>query len=271
MKAAAPWVRTRLRTAPGPAVALLLLVLVTSFLAAAFPRAVDTYEGQGLRHEMSSASPERSAIQLTDEPMRYEDSGPGDWADSLQSRRLAGHHREILAALPKPLRADTGQSAYGARIRDSASTGRRRNGVHARRPSRNGRALHPGLGAAARSHRGLRHPGSRRRGGGGHLRHRRIPAHQGRFDHSCAASRRRAPRRSRHRHRRTSAAGPELLVRRTRPAHADAALHGADHSSAVLARRTSAGPRSGTGTAVGDPGDRGILAYRPRPGRGRHC
>ncbi|KPC78885.1 ABC transporter permease [Streptomyces sp. NRRL S-4] len=116
MKAAAPWVRTRLRTAPGPAVALLLLVLVTSFLAAAFPRAVDTYEGQGLRHEMSSASPERSAIQLTDEPMRYEDSGPGDWADSLQSRRLAGHHREILAALPKPLRADTGQSAYGARI-----------------------------------------------------------------------------------------------------------------------------------------------------------
>ncbi|MBM7440808.1 FtsX-like permease family protein [Streptomyces sp. HB132] len=116
MKAAAPWVRTRLRTAPGSAVALSLLVLVTSFLAAAFPRAVDTYEGQGLRHEISSASPERSAIQLTDQPMQHEDSGPRDWADSLQSRQLTEHHREILAALPKPLRADTGQSAYGARI-----------------------------------------------------------------------------------------------------------------------------------------------------------
>lgn len=116
MKAAAPWVRTRLRTAPGSAVALMLLVLVTSFLAAAFPRAVDTYESQGLRHEMSSASPQRSAIQLTDEPMQHEDSGPGDWADSLQLRRLTEHHRQILAALPAPLRADTGQSAYGARI-----------------------------------------------------------------------------------------------------------------------------------------------------------
>ena len=41
-KAAAPWVRTRLRTAPGATVALMLLVLVTSFLAAAIPRAVDT-------------------------------------------------------------------------------------------------------------------------------------------------------------------------------------------------------------------------------------
>ncbi|MFD9498442.1 FtsX-like permease family protein [Streptomyces sp. NPDC060035] len=116
MKAAAPWVRTRLRTAPGPAVALLLLVLVTSFLAAAFPRAVDTYGSQGLRHEMSGASPERSAIQLTDEPLQHDDSGPSDWADSLQFRRLTEHYRQILAALPNPLRADTGQSAYGARI-----------------------------------------------------------------------------------------------------------------------------------------------------------
>lgn len=116
MKAAAPWVRTRLRTAPGPAVALMLLVLVTSFLAAAFPRAVDTYESQGLRHEMSGASPERSAIQLTDEPLQHEHSAPSDWADSLQFRRLTKHYRQILAGLPKPLRADTGQSAYGAHI-----------------------------------------------------------------------------------------------------------------------------------------------------------
>lgn len=115
MQAAAPWVRTRLRTAPGSAVALMLLVLVTSFLAAAFPRAVDTYESRGLRHEMSAASPDRSAIQLTEGP-QYGDGAPGDGADSLQLRRLTEHYRRILATLPKPLRADTGQSAYGAHI-----------------------------------------------------------------------------------------------------------------------------------------------------------
>ncbi|WP_328885345.1 FtsX-like permease family protein [Streptomyces sp. NBC_00316] len=113
MKAAAPWVRTRLRTAPGSAVALMLLVLVTSFLAGAFPRAVDTYESRGLRHEMSAASPDRSAIQLTEEA-QYADGALSDWADSLQLRRLTEHYRRILATLPKPLRADTGQSAYGA-------------------------------------------------------------------------------------------------------------------------------------------------------------
>lgn len=39
----APWVRTRLRTAPGAAWALALLVALTACLAAAFPRALDRY------------------------------------------------------------------------------------------------------------------------------------------------------------------------------------------------------------------------------------
>lgn len=116
MKAAAPWVRTRLRTAPGPAVALLLLVLVTSFLAAAFPGAVDAYESRGLRHEVSAASPGRSVIQLTSDPRQDTDGGPEEGADALRTRRLTGNHQRILAALPEFLRADTGQSAYGARI-----------------------------------------------------------------------------------------------------------------------------------------------------------
>ncbi|MEW2175853.1 FtsX-like permease family protein [Streptomyces sp. NPDC005406] len=118
MKAAAPWVRTRLRTAPGPAVALLLLVLATSFLAAAFPRAVDAYEGRGLRHEVSAAVPWRSVIQLTSDARQEMDGEPDRRADALRPPRLTGNHRRILAALPESLRADTGQSAYGARTLD---------------------------------------------------------------------------------------------------------------------------------------------------------
>lgn len=55
--ACAPWVRTRLRTAPAAACALGLLVLVTAFLAAAFPRAVDTYESKGCATTWSSRTP----------------------------------------------------------------------------------------------------------------------------------------------------------------------------------------------------------------------
>ncbi|GAA3378124.1 FtsX-like permease family protein [Streptomyces sannanensis] len=117
MKAVAPWVRTRLRTAPGPALALMLLVLVTSFLAAVFPRAVDAYEGEGMRHAMSSASADRSGIQMTYmPPFEYADGAPADVRDrELKPRRMDERYRRILAALPEPLHADAAQSAYGAR------------------------------------------------------------------------------------------------------------------------------------------------------------
>ncbi|MGC5410170.1 hypothetical protein ACPXCX_41560, partial [Streptomyces sp. DT225] len=60
----APWVRTRLRTAPGAACAFALLVLVTAFLAAAFPRSVDAYETKGLRHDLGAAAPARGVLEL---------------------------------------------------------------------------------------------------------------------------------------------------------------------------------------------------------------
>ncbi|WP_405810360.1 ABC transporter permease [Streptomyces sp. NBC_00210] len=113
-RAVAPWVRTRLRAAPGATVALMLLVLVTSFLAAAFPRAVDTYEREGLRHELSSAPPDRSSIQLTDAPEEFEGGGQDDdRAAELRPGPMAAKYRQILATLPKPLRAEPAQSAYG--------------------------------------------------------------------------------------------------------------------------------------------------------------
>ncbi|MFE5854310.1 FtsX-like permease family protein [Streptomyces sp. NPDC056500] len=119
MRAVAPWVRTRLRTSPGAAVALLVLVLVTSFLAAAFPRAVDGYESDGLRQEIRAASPDRSVIQFTESPAEEftdtSDDPEADAAYRLRPERLTKAYRAILSALPGPLRADVDQSAYGVR------------------------------------------------------------------------------------------------------------------------------------------------------------
>ncbi|MGW6460733.1 FtsX-like permease family protein [Streptomyces sp. NPDC055078] len=116
MRAVAPWVRTRLRAAPGPAVALMLLALVTSFLAAVFPRAVEAYESEGLRHELGAASPDLGGVRLSAAPDANTDGlDPAAPAAELSPERLAKQYRQILAALPEPLRADTGQSAYGAR------------------------------------------------------------------------------------------------------------------------------------------------------------
>ncbi|MFF8957422.1 FtsX-like permease family protein [Streptomyces sp. NPDC014894] len=111
--AVAPWVRTRLRTAPGAALSLALLVLVTSFLAGAFPRAVEAYEGEGLSRAMSTAAPQQSVIGLSAAPAS--DDPPGRKAAALRGERLTERYRKILDRLPEPLRADGAQSAYGAR------------------------------------------------------------------------------------------------------------------------------------------------------------
>lgn len=60
------WVRVRLRTAPGPAAALFVLVLVTAFLAAALPRSVDRYQDSALRTSLAGASPLARGLDLTD-------------------------------------------------------------------------------------------------------------------------------------------------------------------------------------------------------------
>ncbi|MFE2320491.1 ABC transporter permease [Streptomyces sp. NPDC059441] len=114
----APWVRTRLRTAPGAAVAFGVLVLVTAFLAAALPRALDAYETKGLRQEIASAPPAATSVEL---------SAPQPGLEIAQSTRekavrppaLAAVRRAALAGLPAPLRADTTESAYGVRTSKS--------------------------------------------------------------------------------------------------------------------------------------------------------
>jgi putative ABC transport system permease protein len=105
----APWVRTRLRAFPGAAVALALLVAVTAFLAAAFPRAVEAYGTDGLRHRIASADPRDSVVELGVRTDRSTE------AAHIAPEPLGALHEAVVGALPQPVRADADQSSYGVR------------------------------------------------------------------------------------------------------------------------------------------------------------
>ncbi|MGW1508926.1 FtsX-like permease family protein [Streptomyces sp. NPDC002394] len=108
-RAVAPWVRTRLRTAPWAAAALALLVLVTAYLAAALPRAVDRYETEGLRHDILSAEPRNAVLELTT-PIPLSEQGPG-----LDPGLIQRKSDEARALLPEPIRTDPEQTVHGVR------------------------------------------------------------------------------------------------------------------------------------------------------------
>ncbi|SBU99082.1 putative ABC transport system permease protein [Streptomyces sp. Ncost-T6T-1] len=112
--ASAPWIRTRLRTAPGAAVALAVLVLVTAFLAAAFPRAVDAYETKGLRHDIRGADAGRSTVEVA-RPQPGLELPQEQREAEARSPELTRVGKALLKALPAPLRADTSSLAYGVR------------------------------------------------------------------------------------------------------------------------------------------------------------
>ncbi|MGW1933548.1 FtsX-like permease family protein [Streptomyces sp. NPDC001919] len=113
-RAVAPWVRTRLRTAPWAAVSLALLVLATAYLAAALPRAVDAYETEGLRHDIRTAAPRSSVLELTAEPPGLELS-PQVREAGLAPAVLGKQRDQARALLPAPLRTDPEQSVHGVR------------------------------------------------------------------------------------------------------------------------------------------------------------
>ncbi|MEV5262233.1 ABC transporter permease [Streptomyces anulatus] len=112
--ASAPWIRTRLRTAPGAATALAVLVLVTAFLAAAFPRAVDAYETKGLRHDIRTEDAGRSTLEVA-RPQPGLELPQARRDAEARSPELARIGSGLLKALPAPLRADTSSVAYGVR------------------------------------------------------------------------------------------------------------------------------------------------------------
>ncbi|MES9507284.1 FtsX-like permease family protein [Streptomyces sp. NPDC000609] len=110
----APWVRTRLRTAPGTAWALALLVLVTSFLAALFPRAVEHQAIEGLRHDITAADPARSVLELNS-PQPSLQLPPAEREAAVRGAALKTVHDKARAALPAKVRPGATDSAYGFR------------------------------------------------------------------------------------------------------------------------------------------------------------
>ncbi|MET7517675.1 FtsX-like permease family protein [Streptomyces sp. NPDC005480] len=109
----APWVRTRLRTAPGAAWALALLVALTSFLAAVFPRAVEDYEDAGLRHAVSAEAPPRTVLTLTVQAGSGQEPGARD--EMMRSESMRTAYKDVLDSLRAPLAVDRAQSSYGLR------------------------------------------------------------------------------------------------------------------------------------------------------------
>ncbi|MEZ3181470.1 ABC transporter permease [Streptomyces pimonensis] len=114
VRVAAPWVRTRLRSAPAAAAALALLVAVTAFLAAALPLAVDRYGDAGLRRSVETAGPGRTTIQLyasQDEAFMPLE----EWQERLRPDAVRAPYAELLALPGRSLPLDSGQSSYGVR------------------------------------------------------------------------------------------------------------------------------------------------------------
>ncbi|MFJ5560386.1 FtsX-like permease family protein [Streptomyces sp. NPDC093250] len=113
-RAVAPWVRTRLRSAPGASVALAVLVAMTAFLAAALPLAVDRYGDAGLRRSMEVAGPARTTVQLYTShdnvvmPQDMREAG-------LREEAAREPYVKILALPGDSLPVDAGQSSYGVR------------------------------------------------------------------------------------------------------------------------------------------------------------
>ncbi|MFD0143172.1 MULTISPECIES: FtsX-like permease family protein [unclassified Streptomyces] len=113
-RAVAPWVRTRLRVAPGTAWAFALLVLVTAFLAAALPRAVDTYESEGLRHDLAGAAPRNTVLEFAAPMLRPDDPSNGQ-ATGTTAEDTLRQRAELERLLPAPLRVDPAESVHGVR------------------------------------------------------------------------------------------------------------------------------------------------------------
>lgn len=113
--AAAPWVRTRLRAAPGAACALAVLVALTACLAAAFPRALDRYADAGLDRAMAQGRPDRTSVLVT-APQPDFGLSQRERQESLRPDQLGKRYGNALAVVDRhPLVVDRTQSTYGVR------------------------------------------------------------------------------------------------------------------------------------------------------------
>ncbi|MFE9173633.1 ABC transporter permease [Streptomyces kebangsaanensis] len=111
------WVRVRLRTAPGAAAALALLVALTACLASAFPRALDRYEDTGLVRAVERATPQRTTV-LMRAPQPGLQLPQRQREQALLPQAVGRQYAAVLDTVRRPLAADPGQSAYGVQTRN---------------------------------------------------------------------------------------------------------------------------------------------------------
>ncbi|MFD7813781.1 FtsX-like permease family protein [Streptomyces sp. NPDC059785] len=112
--AVAPWLRTRLRTAPGAACTLALLVALTACLAAAFPRAVDRYEDAGLRQAVDDAGARRSTVQFY-APQPSVELPQAEREEALRPAALDRQYSQVRSVVERPFTVDADESSYGVR------------------------------------------------------------------------------------------------------------------------------------------------------------
>ncbi|WP_445524570.1 ABC transporter permease [Streptomyces cyslabdanicus] len=113
MNAVTPaWVRVRLRTAPGAAAALALLVALTACLAAAFPRALNRYEDAGLVRALDRATMNRTTLLMYAPQLGFQFT-QREREQALRPPVMGRQHAAVLGSVRRPLVADRGQSAYG--------------------------------------------------------------------------------------------------------------------------------------------------------------
>jgi len=106
------WVRVRLRTARGAAFAVFALVLVTAFLAAAMPRAVDRYQDSALRQMVHAAQPQSRGINLA---AGYTPQPGSAGTDPLGPAAVDRVERTLLRLVGPPARIDASTAVYGVR------------------------------------------------------------------------------------------------------------------------------------------------------------
>ncbi|MFJ7419429.1 FtsX-like permease family protein [Streptomyces uncialis] len=109
-----PWVRTRLRSAPGTAFALALLVLLTAALAAAFPLAMDSSRDKALRQAVAETTPHHTTIQFN-APQPGLEHSPEEREAALRADKIRAEYEGVIDALRAPIAADRDQSSFGVR------------------------------------------------------------------------------------------------------------------------------------------------------------
>ena|GEM_PF-5541038 len=114
------WIRARLRAAPGGTLACAALVLVTAFLAAALPRAVDGYEDTALRETVSRASLPGRSVTMSLQVSRL--SVPFDPEALLTSTSLRETEAQFQKLVRPPLALERDQTVYGVRSVDTVAT-----------------------------------------------------------------------------------------------------------------------------------------------------